>query len=97
VANTQAYYDTATITAVKSFIVQAPVVFRTHVTSPSYNLFKSELFLLVSQVEENFAQNYNRSAVIPPFCDIKQYYRGIYHRMAINYSSKMFYNIGPWW
>jgi hypothetical protein len=24
VANTQAYYDTATITAVKSFIVQAP-------------------------------------------------------------------------
>jgi hypothetical protein len=27
VANTLAYYDTATITAVKSFIVQAPVVF----------------------------------------------------------------------
>ncbi len=26
-ANTPAYYDTATITAVKSFIVQAPVLF----------------------------------------------------------------------
>ncbi len=69
-ANTLAYYDTATITAVRSFIVQAPVVFRTHITSPSYNLSKSELFLLVSQVEENFAQNYNHSTVIPSFCDL---------------------------
>jgi hypothetical protein len=32
--------------------------------------------------------------VIPSFCVIKHYYCGKYHRMAVNYHGKKFYNIG---
>ncbi len=40
VANTLAYYDTATITAVKSFIVQAPdLIFASKATSPHLSGF----------------------------------------------------------
>jgi hypothetical protein len=33
--------------------------------------------------------------VIPSFCVMKHYYYGKYHRMAVNYHGKKFYNIGP--
>jgi hypothetical protein len=35
--------------------------------------------------------------VLLSLCAIKQYYHGIYHRMAVNYHGKKFFNIGPWW
>ncbi len=38
---------------------------------------------------------YRHSMVILSFCVIKHYYYGKYHRMAVNYRSKKFYNNGP--
>jgi hypothetical protein len=38
---------------------------------------------------------YHNSMVILSFCVIKHYYYGKYHRMAVNYRCKKFYNIGP--
>jgi len=38
---------------------------------------------------------YHHSMVILSFCVIKHYYYGKYHRMAVNYRGKKFYNIGP--
>jgi hypothetical protein len=45
VANTVAYYDTATITAVKSFIVQAPGVVVFEFITDSINFFHGKSFL----------------------------------------------------
>jgi len=42
VANTLAYYDTATITAVKSFIVQAPGVGKMHSKKGRANPFSTK-------------------------------------------------------
>jgi hypothetical protein len=47
VANTLAYYDAATITALKSFIVQATVQGH-HMTLQFVNLRKSKLWLKMS-------------------------------------------------
>jgi hypothetical protein len=38
---------------------------------------------------------YRHSMVIVSFCVIKHYYYIKYHRMAVNYCGKKFYNIGP--
>jgi len=44
VANTLAYYNTVTITAVKSFIGQAPECFESSNLQKSYNNFTNEKF-----------------------------------------------------
>jgi hypothetical protein len=53
-------------------------------TSPGANVIK--LFTAVI---------YHHSMVISSFCIIKHYYYSKYHRMAVKYCGKKFYNIGP--
>ncbi len=40
---------------------------------------------------------YHHFIVIPSFCDITLNDLGNYRGIAVNYYSKKFYTLGPWW